>query len=117
MQLGLGFPPLQSGTAVLPLAIAFAIVSRIAGPRAQSRGAKALIEGCVVQLVGLAVVGTAVAAAGPLEAPALAVLLVVFDVGQPMVMAPLYGLVLTKVPTAHAGSGGGVVRHRAADRQ
>jgi hypothetical protein len=36
-------------------------------------------------------------------------LLIVFGIGQAMVMAPLYGLVLTKVPTAHAGSGGGVV--------
>src|SRR5262249_29697409 len=33
----------------------------------------------------------------------------VFGIGQAMVMAPLYGLVLTKVPEAHAGSGGGVV--------
>jgi predicted MFS family arabinose efflux permease len=42
----------------------------------------------------------------PLE---LALLLVVFGIGQGMVMAPLYGLVLTKVPAAHAGSGGGVM--------
>src|SRR5438067_4714059 len=84
MQLGLGFSPLQSGTAVLPLALAFAIVSRIAGPRAQRRGAKALIEGCAVQIAGLAIVGTAVAAAGPLQTPVLAVLLVVFGIGQAM---------------------------------
>ena len=109
MQLGLGFSPLQSGTTVLPLAIAFAVVSRIAEPRVQRRGVAALIEGCAVQIVGLAVVGTAVAAAGTLEAPALAVLLVVFGIGQAMVMAPLYGLVLSKVPTAHVGSGGGVL--------
>jgi EmrB/QacA subfamily drug resistance transporter len=109
MQLGLGFSPLQSGTVVLPLAIAFAVVSRIAGPRAQRRGVTALIEGCSVQIVGLAILGTAVAAAGPLEAPALAVLLVVFGIGQAMVMAPLYGLILSQVPTAHAGSGGGVL--------
>jgi len=109
MQLGLGFSPLQSGTVVLPLAIAFTIVSRIAGPRAQRRGVAALIEGCAVQIVGLAILGTAVAAAGPLEAPTLAVLLVVFGIGQAMVMAPLYGLVLSQVPTAHAGSGGGVL--------
>jgi hypothetical protein len=34
---------------------------------------------------------------------------VIFGAGQAMVMAPLYGLVLTKVPTADAGSGGGVL--------
>lgn len=109
MQLGLGFSPLQSGTVVLPLAIGFAIVSRVAGPRAQRRGITALIEGCAVQLAGLAILATAVAMASPLQAPTLAVLLVAFGAGQAMVMAPLYGLVLSKVPTAHAGSGGGVI--------
>jgi predicted MFS family arabinose efflux permease len=39
----------------------------------------------------------------------LAILLIIFGVGQAMVMAPLYGLVLRKVPAVHAGSGGGVV--------
>jgi len=110
MQLGLGFSPLQSGTTVLPLAIAFAIMSRIAGPRAQQRGTIALVQGCGVQLVGLALLGVAVVFAGPPEGTALALLLIVFGIGQAMVMAPLYGLVLTKVPAAHAGSGSGVVR-------
>jgi hypothetical protein len=81
----------------------------VAGPRAQRRGVTALIEGCGVQLVGLAVLATAVAMAGPLEAPTLAVLLVVFGAGQAMAMAPLYGLVLSKLPAAHAGSGAGVM--------
>jgi hypothetical protein len=36
-------------------------------------------------------------------------LLVVFGVGQALVMAPLYGMVLSRVPAAHAGSGGGVL--------
>ena len=109
MQLGLGFSPLQSGTTVMPLAIAFAIMSRIAGPRAQQRGTIALVQGCGVQLIGLAILGVAVAVGSPPAAPAFALLLVVFGIGQAMVMAPLYGLVLTKVPEAHAGSGGGVV--------
>ena len=109
MQVGLSFSPLQSGTTVIPLAIAFAIMSRIAGPRAQQRGTIALVQGCGVQLIGLAILGVAVAVGSPPGAPAFALLLVVFGIGQAMVMAPLYGLVLTKVPEAHAGSGGGVV--------
>jgi EmrB/QacA subfamily drug resistance transporter len=109
MQLGLGFTPLQSGTTVLPPAIAFAVVSRFAGPRAQRRGVIALIEGCGIQIVGLAVLGAAIALT-PAPAPSeLAFVLVIFGAGQAMVMAPLYGLVLTKVPAAHAGSGGGVL--------
>ena len=109
MQLGLGFSPLQSGVAVLPLAIGFAIVSRIAGPRVQRRGTTALLEGCGVQAIGLVILGTTVATGIPLGTATLAALLVVFGIGQAMVMAPLYGLVLTKVPPAHAGSGGGVM--------
>jgi uncharacterized protein YjiS (DUF1127 family)/predicted MFS family arabinose efflux permease len=109
MQLGLHFSPLQSGSVVLPLAIGFAVMSRLAGPRAQRRGVAALLEGCGIQIVGLAILGGA-AAIGRLSAPsALALLLSVFGVGQAIVMAPLYGLVLTKVPAAHAGSGGGVM--------
>jgi EmrB/QacA subfamily drug resistance transporter len=109
MQLGLKFSPLQSGTTVLPLAVAFALASRFAGPRAQQRGPIALLQGCGVQIAGLAIVGIAVAMTGSLDPSALALLLVVFGIGQAMVMAPLYGLVLTKVPPSHAGSGGGVV--------
>jgi hypothetical protein len=61
-----------------------------------------------VQLAGLLVLGAAIAV--DRGAPAiLSTLLIVFGIGQAMVMAPLYGLVLAKVPTVHAGSGGGVV--------
>jgi predicted MFS family arabinose efflux permease len=35
--------------------------------------------------------------------------LTIFGAGQAMVMAPLYGRVLGKVPRAHAGSGAGVL--------
>jgi MFS family permease len=92
----------------LPLAIAFALMSRIAGPRAQRLGNTALIQGCGVQLAGLLVLGLAIVL--DRMAPAiLAAMLIIFGIGQAMVMAPLYGLVLAKVPTVHAGSGGGVV--------
>jgi EmrB/QacA subfamily drug resistance transporter len=108
LQLGLGLPALQAGSVVLPLAIAFALMSRIAGPRAQRLGNTALIQGCGVQLAGLLVLGLAMAL--DTTAPAiLAAVLIIFGIGQAMVMAPLYGLVLARVPAAHAGSGGGVV--------
>jgi EmrB/QacA subfamily drug resistance transporter len=108
LQLGLGLPALQAGGVVLPLAIAFALMSRIAGPRAQRLGNTALIQGCGVQLAGLLVLGLAIVL--DRMAPAiLAAMLIIFGIGQAMVMAPLYGLVLAKVPTVHAGSGGGVV--------
>jgi predicted MFS family arabinose efflux permease len=108
LQLGLGLPALQAGSVVLPLAVAFALMSRIAGPRAQRLGNTALVQGCGVQVAGLLVLGAAIVFSG--TAPAmLAAVLIIFGVGQAMVMAPLYGLVLKKVPAAHAGSGGGMV--------
>src|SRR5260221_240338 len=61
MQLALRFSPLQSGSAALPIAIGFALMSRIAGPRAQRRGITALLEGCGVQIVGLTILGGSVA--------------------------------------------------------
>jgi len=109
MQLGLGFSPLQAGTALLPLAIAFAIVSRVGSQRAQRLGTIALLQGCGIQVLGLAILCGAVATGMTLGMPALALLLVVFGIGQAMVWAPLFGLVLTKVPPSHAGSGGGVL--------
>jgi len=108
LQVGLGLPALEAGNVVLPLAIAFALMSRIAGPRAQRLGNTALIQGCGVQLAGLLIVGLAVVVGG-MTPTILAILLTIFGVGQAMVMAPLYGLVLRVVPSAHAGSGGGVV--------
>ncbi len=109
MQIGLKFSPLQSGTTVLPLAIGFALMSRFAGPRAQQRGIVALLQGCGVQIAGLAILAGAIASGHLLAMPILALMLLVFGIGQAMVMAPLYGVVLTKVPPAHAGSGGGVM--------
>ncbi|HUB13644.1 MAG TPA: MFS transporter [Acetobacteraceae bacterium] len=108
LQLGLHLPALQAGSVVLPLALAFALMSRVAGPRAQRLGIAALLQGCGVQLVGLLVVAIALAF-GISASQTLATLLVVWGIGQAMVMAPLYGLVLAKVPAAHAGSGGGVI--------
>jgi EmrB/QacA subfamily drug resistance transporter len=109
LQLGLGLPALKSGLTVLPLAISFAIVSRFAAPRAQKRGVKALIEGCVLQIGGLFIVGALIAVVPAIPIDAIAMMLVIFGAGQAMVMAPLYGLVLSKVPAGHAGSGGGVL--------
>jgi MFS family permease len=109
MQLGQGFSPLQSATVVLPMSLTFAVVSRRAGPRAQRKGSVAIIEGCCVQIVGLAVIAAGVAAGVTSSPMVLAALLIVFAVGQAMAMAPLYALVLSRIPAAHAGSGAGVL--------
>jgi len=100
MQNGLGFSPFDAALTVLPLSFAF-----VAGSRASGR----LIEGCVVEGLGLA--GAALLAA-TVRHPSAAMLmlpLAVFGYGQGMVLAPLFSTVLTQVRHAHAGSGAGIL--------
>lgn len=109
MQNQLRFTPLQSGAAVVPLAIVFALVSHGASPRAQRLGVRALIEGCVLAIAGLFALAAVVMAIEEPAMPALAGVLVVFGAGQAMMWAPLFARVLGKVPAAHAGAGAGVL--------
>ncbi|MGP0089737.1 MAG: MFS transporter [Xanthobacteraceae bacterium] len=104
----LGFSPWDAGLTVLPLALTFVAASRHGAARSVKRGAAALIDGCVLQIVGLG--GLALLAA-MLQTPAMLVLalpLTVFGYGQGLVMAPLSSMVLSTVQRASAGSGSGV---------
>jgi predicted MFS family arabinose efflux permease len=108
MQRGLHIPPLQAGSAFLPLALAVVIASRHSGARAQHRGTRVLIEGCALQVVGLAVLVLTVATAEAPAAALLALVLAIFGYGQGLVMAPLSSAVLSTVKPASAGSGAGM---------
>jgi predicted MFS family arabinose efflux permease len=106
MQKGLHIPPLQAGLAFLPLALAFVIASRHSGMRARHRGTLVLIEGCAIQIFGLAVLVPTVAFAEAPGAPLLALVLAIY--GQGLVMAPLSSAVLSTVKPVSAGSGAGM---------
>jgi MFS family permease len=108
MQKGLHIPPLQAGLAFLPLALAFVIASRHSGMRARHRGTLVLIEGCAIQIFGLAVLVLTVAFAEAPGAPLLALVLAIFGYGQGLVMAPLSSVVLSTVKPVSAGSGAGM---------
>src|SRR5260370_40258740 len=60
IQRGLQIPPLQAGLVVVPLALTFVIASRQSGARARHRGTLVLIEGCGVQIAGLALLLVAI---------------------------------------------------------
>jgi MFS family permease len=101
IQNGLHFSPFDAALTVMPLAFAFVVGSRLSGGR--------LIEGCVVQGIGLAATGLLV---GSVMRPTIGMLMVplaVFGYGQGMVLAPLFSAVLTQVRHAHAGSGAGIL--------
>jgi MFS family permease len=108
MQRGLKIPPLAAGLAFVPLALAFIVASRLSGARAKHRGTRVLIEGCALQIAGLAALALTAAlidAPVPIE---LALIMVVFGYGQGLVMAPLSGAVLSTVKPVAAGSASGM---------
>ncbi|MCA6123968.1 MFS transporter [Bradyrhizobium sp. WSM 1704] len=108
MQKGLNIPPLQAGLVFVPLALTFVIASRHSGARARHRGTLVLIEGCALQIAGLAVLVATVETVTAPSALLLALVLMVFGYGQGLVMAPLSSAVLSSVKLASAGAGSGM---------
>jgi EmrB/QacA subfamily drug resistance transporter len=108
MQKALQIPPIQAGLVFVPLALTFVVASRLSGERAKHRGTLVLIEGCAIQIAGLAVLALTVAFVPAPSALMLALILMIFGYGQGLVMAPLSGVVLSSVKPASAGSGSGM---------
>ena len=108
MQKGLHIPPLQAGLVFLPLALTFVIASRHSGVRAKHRGTLVLIEGCAVQIAGLAALVMAIEWIDTPSAMVLALVLTIFGYGQGLVMAPLSSAVLSTVKPASAGAASGI---------
>ena len=108
MQKGLHIPPLRAGLAFLPLALTFVVASRHSGMRAKHRGTLVLIEGCAVQISGLAALVMAIEWIAAPSAIMLALVLTIFGYGQGLVMAPLSSAVLSTVKPASAGAGSGM---------
>jgi MFS family permease len=108
MQRALQIPPLQGGMVFVPLALTFVAASRHAASRAKHRGTLVLIEGCALQLAGLAALAIATTIVPTPRPMALAALLMIFGYGQGFVMAPLSSAVLATVKPASAGSGSGI---------
>jgi MFS family permease len=108
MQRALHIPPLQAGLVFVPLALTFVIASRHAGARARHRGTLVLIEGCCVQIAGLAALVAMIESTGAPSAISLALVLTIFGYGQGLVMAPLSSAVLSSVKPVSAGAGSGM---------
>jgi EmrB/QacA subfamily drug resistance transporter len=109
MQNGLGLSPFDAALTVMPLALAFVAGSRLAAGRLARRGTMALIEGCVVQVGGLAATAALIGLAAQPTMAMLMLPLAAFGYGQGMVLAPLFSAVLSNVRHAHAGSGSGIL--------
>ncbi|MBS0642499.1 MAG: MFS transporter [Proteobacteria bacterium] len=109
MQASLGFSPLQSGLAVGPLAIAFTIAAHYAGGWVAKAGVRVLLLGCGIQLLGIVALFDVAMFLPHAGMTTMMLVLPIFGAGQGLVMAPLAGVVLARVPTTHAGSGAGML--------
>ena len=115
LQTRLNLSPLLAGSAVVPLALAFTIASRLAAVWVPRYGIRILLLGIAIQFCALA--DLAALAAWPHSSLLLIVpVLTAFGFGQGLVMAPLSGLVLSTVRPDHAGSASGMLNtvHQAA---
>jgi MFS family permease len=109
MQGQLGFSPLRAGLAVVPLALAFAVASRLAGRWVVRYGVRTLVLGCRIQLCGLVGLADVIGWLPDPDFIVVVAVLTVFGFGQGLVVAPLSGLVLATVRPAHAGSAAGML--------
>ncbi|HEX3576240.1 MAG TPA: MFS transporter [Rhodopila sp.] len=105
----LGFSPLQGGLAVVPLALAFAVASRLAGRWVTRYGIRTLLLGCLIQFAGIAALAAVALWLGNPGTALIMAVLTIFGFGQGLVMAPLSGLALATVQPAHAGSAAGLL--------
>ena len=96
------------GMVFIPLTLTFMCASRYAGARARHRGTLVLIEGCAIQIAGLAALGLTIAIVEAPGALSIALVLAIFGFGQGLVMAPLSSVVLSSVKPAAAGAGSGL---------
>jgi len=101
-----GLSPLATGAAFVPMMLIGAALTPFSARLAEKLGARALITaGLVLMTAGLAVLG-AVSSSAPVWA--LAVLMVLPGLAGPLVMPPVTGVLLNRVPPHRAGVASGV---------
>ncbi|MFI6033174.1 MFS transporter [Streptomyces sp. NPDC051315] len=110
LQQGAGLGPVPAGLALAPMALAFFVAS-LAGPRLVARyGARVVTAGAVVQGVGVALIMVAVRQGWPhLGVAELLPGAAVAGAGQALQLPVVMRIVLSEVPPARAGVGGGVM--------
>jgi MFS family permease len=110
VQQGAGLSPLLAGLAMVPLAVGFLLTS-LSTPRLLARyGRRIMTVGAGITAVGMLSTGLATWLAWPhLGVAVLAAPVVVIGIGQGLVMSPLFGVILSDVPVARAGTASGTL--------
>ncbi len=109
LQGGLGLAPFDAGLAVVPLALAFTLASRLTGRWVARYGPRTLLAGLALQMGSMLALMDVVSVQSPHVMAMVVTILIVFGFGQGLVMAPLSGLALDTVRPAQAGAGAGVL--------
>ncbi|MFC5720136.1 MFS transporter [Streptomyces gamaensis] len=110
LQDGLRLGPMEAGLALVPLCVAF-FAGSASGPRLAARfGRRVVMAGVLLQAAGLlAAFATFRFGWDGLDALGLAPALAVLGLGQGLLLPPTLRSVLSEVPVAQAGVGGGVM--------
>ncbi|MFG2285456.1 MFS transporter [Streptomyces sp. NPDC048595] len=110
LQTGLHYGPFAAGLSLAPLCVTFFLAS-LAGPRLVRRfGRRVVIAGSLIQGIGLIALALTVHTSWPGTSVAgLAPSMAVLGFGQGMVLPVLLRIVLSELPVAQAGVGGGVM--------
>ncbi|MGX1850293.1 MFS transporter [Streptomyces sp. NPDC055299] len=110
LQNGLHYGPFTAGLSLVPLCLTFFLAS-LAGPRLVLRfGRRVVLAGSLIQGAGLSLLALTVYAGWPgISVASLAPSMAVLGFGQGMVLPVLLRIVLSELPTAQAGVGGGVM--------
>lgn len=110
LQQGMDYGPVAAGLALVPMAVAFFLVS-LAGPRIVAKfGSRVVAVGALIQGLGMTIVLLTVVHGWPdLGVPALAPGVALAGIGQALQLPVLYRIVLADVPADRAGVGSGVM--------
>ncbi|WP_423835902.1 MFS transporter [Streptomyces endophytica] len=110
LQTGLHYGPLAAGLSLLPLCVTFFAAS-LAGPRLVGRfGRRVVFTGSLIQGSGLIALALTVHAGWPgISVAGLAPSMALLGFGQGLVLPVLMRIVLSELPVAQAGVGGGVM--------
>ncbi|MFI9046400.1 MFS transporter [Streptomyces sp. NPDC053427] len=110
LQTGLHYGPFAAGLSLAPLCLTFFLAS-LAGPRLVQRfGRRVVIAGSLIQGTGLLVLALTVYAGWPgISVAGLAPSMAILGAGQGMVLPTVVRIVLSELPVAQAGVGGGVM--------
>jgi EmrB/QacA subfamily drug resistance transporter len=110
VQQGLGHSPLVSGLTIAPMAVAFLLASVSTSRLLTRYGRNLLTAGALVQATGLVATAELLMRSWPnVPLVELGALLAVVGSGQGLVLSPLFGVVLSRVPVNEAGIGSGVL--------